>query len=71
MLAVYSAGLGVPFLITTLAIDKFFSRPKRIRKHYKKIEIVAGALLIFLGVLIFTGQFHGRSTRISTRCSRG
>jgi cytochrome c-type biogenesis protein len=57
LLAVYSAGLGIPFLLTALAVDKFFVASKRIRKHYKKIEIFAGSLLVILGVLIFTGQF--------------
>lgn len=57
LLAVYSAGLGIPFLLTSLAVDKFFVASKRIRKHYKKIELFAGGLLILLGVLIFFGQF--------------
>jgi cytochrome c-type biogenesis protein len=57
LLAVYSAGLGIPFLLTSLAIDKFFVTSARIRRHYRKIELVAGGLLIVLGVLIFTDRF--------------
>jgi cytochrome c-type biogenesis protein len=57
LLAVYSAGLGIPFLATSLAIDRFFVASKRIRKYYKPIEIVSGALLVVLGVLIFTNRF--------------
>lgn len=57
LLAVYSAGLGIPFLLTSLAIDKFFVTSARIRRHYRAIEMVAGGLLIVLGVLIFTDRF--------------
>ena len=57
LLAVYSAGLGIPFLVTSLAIDRFFVASKRIRKYYKPIEIVSGVLLVVLGVLIFTNRF--------------
>lgn len=56
LLSVYSLGLGIPFLLTSVAIDKFFSASKRIRKHYHAIELVSGALLIVLGVLIFSDQ---------------
>ena len=56
LLAVYSLGLGVPFLATALMIDRFFSAMGRIRRHYHKIEIVSGALLIVIGLLIFTNK---------------
>jgi cytochrome c-type biogenesis protein len=57
MLAVYSAGLGVPFVLTALAMDRFFLASARIRKQYQKIERVSGGLLILLGILILTNQF--------------
>jgi cytochrome c-type biogenesis protein len=57
LLSVYSAGLGIPFLLTSLAVDKFFVASARIRRHYKAIELVAGLLLVVLGVLIFTNRF--------------
>ena len=57
LLAVYSAGLGIPFLATSLAIDRFFVASARIRRYYKTIEVVSGVLLIVLGVLIFTNRF--------------
>ena len=56
LLAVYSLGLGLPFLITSLAINQFFGAAKRIRKYYHAIELTSGALLIVIGVLIITGQ---------------
>ena len=57
LLAVYSAGLGVPFVATSLAINKFFAASARIRKHYHTIEVVSGVLLVVVGVLIFTNRF--------------
>jgi cytochrome c-type biogenesis protein len=57
LLAAYSLGLGVPFLATALAINRFFAAFAAIRRHYHKIEVVSGALLIVIGVLIFTNQF--------------
>ena len=56
LLAIYSLGLGIPFLLTSLAIDRFFALTARIRKHYHAIEVTSGALLVAIGVLIFTGQ---------------
>jgi cytochrome c-type biogenesis protein len=56
LLAVYSLGLGIPFLLTSLAIDRFFAVTARIRRHYHTIEVVSGALLVLIGLLIFTGQ---------------
>lgn len=57
MLAVYSLGLGVPFLLTSVAIDRFFSAAARIRKHYRAIELISGGLMIAVGLLIFFDQF--------------
>jgi cytochrome c-type biogenesis protein len=57
MLAVYSLGLGVPFLLTSVAIDRFFSAAARIRRHYRTIELISGGLMIVVGLLIFFDQF--------------
>ena len=56
LLGVYSLGLGIPFLITSLAINQFFSFSKRVRRYYHAIELTSGALLVAIGVLILTGQ---------------
>jgi cytochrome c-type biogenesis protein len=56
LLAVYSLGLGIPFLLTSLAINQFFGAAKRIRRYYHAIELTSGALLVAIGVLIMTGQ---------------
>ena len=57
LLLVYSLGLGVPFFATALAINHFFAALGRIRRHYHKIELVSGALLVVIGLLIFTNKF--------------
>jgi cytochrome c-type biogenesis protein len=57
LLAIYSAGLGVPFLLTALAMNQFFAAFAKIRRHYRTIEIVSGAMLVVIGVLIFTDRF--------------
>jgi len=57
LLAVYSLGLGVPFFAAALAINRFFGAMSRIRRHYHKIELVSGALLVVIGALIFTNKF--------------
>src|SRR3954453_17943891 len=56
LLAVYSLGLGIPFLLTSLAINQFFSATRRVRKYYHAIEVASGVLLVAIGLLIFTGQ---------------
>jgi cytochrome c-type biogenesis protein len=56
LLAVYSLGLGIPFLLTSLAINQFFGAAKKIRRYYHAIELTSGALLIVIGLLIITGQ---------------
>jgi cytochrome c-type biogenesis protein len=57
LLSAYSLGLGVPFLATAVAIDRFFAAFAKIRKHYHKVEVVSGVLLVIIGLLIFTNRF--------------
>ncbi|HEY5162430.1 MAG TPA: cytochrome c biogenesis protein CcdA [Terriglobales bacterium] len=57
LLTVYSLGLAVPFLLTSLGIDRFLEFYGRFRRHLHTVEIVSGVLLILVGVLIVTRQF--------------
>lgn len=60
LLATYALGLGTPFLLAALAVKPFMRFMHRFRRHLHKVEIVAGALLVLTGILIFTsslGQF--------------
>ena len=56
LLAVYSAGLAVPFLLTALGIGQFLRFYQRFRKHLHAVEVFSGALLLFVGGLIFVNR---------------
>jgi cytochrome c-type biogenesis protein len=53
LLAVYSAGLAIPFLLTALGISQFMTFYKSFRKYLHAVEVFSGALLLFVGGLIF------------------
>ena len=55
LLLVYSAGLGIPFVVSALLIDKLKGAFGFIKRNYKIINIVCGGLLIAVGVLMMTG----------------
>jgi len=57
LLTIYSMGLAVPFLLTSLGIERFLKFYTRFRSHMHALEIVSGALLIALGVLLVAGRF--------------
>jgi cytochrome c-type biogenesis protein len=56
LLAIYSAGLAVPFLLSAVAFHRATSVFRWLRDHYVVITALSGALLIVMGVLIFTGE---------------
>ena len=58
LLVVYSLGMGIPFLISALVIDKLSNMLESIKKNHKLINIISGILLIVLGILMMTGIFH-------------
>ena len=57
LLTVYSAGLAIPFLVASLALDAFLQAFKRFRRWIPVVERASGVLLILLGILLMTGQF--------------
>ena len=57
MLLVYSMGLGVPFLLSAVLIDRLKGAFDWIKRHYRIINIVCGALLIIVGLLMAFGVF--------------
>jgi cytochrome c-type biogenesis protein len=65
LLAVYCAGLGVPFLITGLAFGRATSAFSVIKRHYPLVIGVGGAVLIAMGVLIWTGEFTQLNITVS------
>jgi cytochrome c-type biogenesis protein len=57
LLAVYSLGLAMPFLLTALLMERFLKFYSRFRSHMHALEIASGGLLIALGILLVIGRF--------------
>jgi cytochrome c-type biogenesis protein len=57
LLAFYSAGLAVPFLIAAVAVESFFGWFQRFRRFLPWVMRVSGVLLVFVGLLLVTGEF--------------
>jgi len=53
LLVIYSAGLGVPFLLTSLGLNRFLAFYTRFKKHFRALELVSGVLVLGIGFLIF------------------
>ncbi len=58
LLAVYSLGLAVPFLLTSLGVDRFLAFYGRFRRHLHTVEVLSGVLLIAIGILIFLNNLR-------------
>ena len=56
LLAIYSMGLGIPFVLTSLGLNKFLAFYSRFKRHFHAVEMVSGALVIAVGVLILTNN---------------
>ncbi len=70
LLAVYSLGLGLPFLVSGWALDRFLVQFARLKRHLRWMGWVSGGLLIIIGVMVYTGAFAfatGYLTSIFTR----
>jgi len=61
LLAVYSLGLGVPFLLAAWGVRAFMGFMQRFRRHLHTVELVSGGLLIVTGVMIFFGSLQSFS----------
>ncbi|MCL5062038.1 MAG: cytochrome c biogenesis protein CcdA [Nitrospirae bacterium] len=56
LLAVYSLGLAIPFILATLAINVFFTYTRKIHKFMKVIMVVSGLILIIFGIMLLTNK---------------
>ncbi len=65
LLAVYSAGLAVPFLLTSLGVERFLAFYSRFRRHLHTVEVVSGVFLVAVGALILTRHFTILSSYLS------
>lgn len=61
LLAVYSAGLGIPFLIAAFMVEQFSSVLARMKRHLATVERVMGVLMILVGVGFLTGAVSSAS----------
>jgi len=66
LLAFYSLGLAVPFLVTALAFDRATTAFRWIRDHYLLVTAISGSVLILMGILILTGEL----TQLNVRAQR-
>jgi len=66
MLAVYSAGLAIPFLLTAIAFSRMTTAFDFVKRHYAVIMAAGGVVLIVMGVLVFTGEL----TRLNIEAQR-
>jgi cytochrome c-type biogenesis protein len=64
LLWVYSMGLAVPFLVTSLLMGRFLKFYGRFRRHLGTVEVVSGVLLVAIGGLILAGQFTWLSSKL-------
>lgn len=65
LLFVYSLGLAVPFLLSSLALDAFLRVFARFRRFLPVIQVLSGVLLVFLGLLLLTGSFGALTAYLS------
>ncbi len=56
LLAVYSAGLGIPFLIAAFMVEQFSALFQRMKRHLANVERAMGVLLIITGIGFLTGS---------------
>ncbi len=66
LMIIYSAGLGVPFLLAGLFMNRFLGFMARIRRHFATIEFASGLLLILVGLLILSGNLTKLSELFNT-----
>lgn len=64
LLATYSLGLGIPFMLTGVATGAFLKTLGKIKAHLRSLEILSGVFLIIVGALIFSGSFSQLTERL-------
>ena len=65
LLSVYSAGLAIPFLLAGWSVEYFFEAFDRIKRHFRKLEIASGLILMGVGLLLVTGQLSALNSRFT------
>lgn len=65
LLAIYSLGLAVPFLLVGIGFDRVLEASRWLRDHYATVRVVSGALLVAVGLLLFFDRFWWLNVGIS------
>jgi cytochrome c-type biogenesis protein len=63
LLVIYSAGLAVPFLLAGWSIERFFQAFEHVRRHFRKLEIASGLIIMGVGFLLATNQLSSLNSR--------
>jgi cytochrome c-type biogenesis protein len=58
LLAAYSIGLAIPFLVAALAFPHLRPVVELLRRHHRVVQVVSGLLIVLIGVLIFLNAFE-------------
>ena len=56
LLTLYSLGLGIPFILSALAISAFLSSFNKLKRHFRAVKITSGVVLIIMGILLITDK---------------
>lgn len=65
LLGAYAIGLGIPFFVAAVALNWYVAGARRLTRWLRPVEVVAGTLLIAVGVLLFTGRFTALSAYLA------
>lgn len=65
LLASYSLGLGIPFILSAAFLNGFLSLFKGVKRYLRQVEMVSGMLLVLVGLLIFTDKMSWISSRLT------
>jgi cytochrome c biogenesis protein CcdA/peroxiredoxin len=65
LLIAYSLGLGIPFILATLLLDRVQGVLRRLQKHIHKLELVSGTMMVIIGLALASGEMTRLSTYLS------
>jgi cytochrome c-type biogenesis protein len=65
LLAIYSLGLAVPFMLVGIGFDRVLAASRWLRDHYAAVRVVSGALLVTIGLLLFFDRFWWLNAGVS------
>jgi len=65
LLSIYSAGLAIPFLLAGWSIEFFFRTFAHMKRHFRKVEIFSGVMLVSVGLLLMTDQLARLNSQFS------